>query len=189
MASNKGHIREMMQKLNEQIGSPVQDPMSLAPAMDATKVDDGFPGKNHRNHRNGALATLGDAVLGLVLAELLFSKGSKGKITEEKKALENNDALYWVFNEWGLYEFAYTDNGFSGEVDGHQLVPNSKDHHPYIEAIIGAIYRESGLDAARKWISEWYVPKAIQMNQDPSERSKSVAYSMYVTAEMHFPPL
>ena len=163
MVLDEGKIRERMQELNERIGSPVENPMLLAPAMDATREDDQFKGKNHDNHRNEALATLGDAVLRLVLAEMLFSEGSKGRITEEKQALENNGALYQVFVEQGLYKFAFTDNGFSDEVGDHQRVSNHGDHSPYIEAIIGVIYREYGLEAVRKWILEWYVPKVLDL--------------------------
>lgn len=133
----------------------------LKKAMRAEKIKDKKGGKNRKNHTNDALATLGDSVLKLVLTEYFFDdKEDKGYITQEKGKIEDNDTLFELFNKLKLYKFAYNDNYFYEESPAENKVSNSK-HNQYIEAIIGAIYKDKGWDYVKKWAIDFLMANEV----------------------------
>jgi len=51
----------------------------------------------------------------------------------------------------GIQRFSYNDEFFFGEAPEHNKLPNPK-HDIYIEAIIGAMYLDKGIECCRRWI-------------------------------------
>jgi dsRNA-specific ribonuclease len=98
---------------------------------------------------NRALATLGDSVLKMILAEQLFrsnSSATKGSITIEKQQYESDDYLASlpIVNEL---------KGFIMNVNNDS---QSKEYYPrFVEALIAAIYISNGYSAAKKFVSRY----------------------------------
>ena len=95
---------------------------------------------------NERLEFLGDAVLELVVTEMLFlsSRADEGKLTELRKQYVSQPALEQAEARLGLMQYLrYTggENNIAG-----------KTRSNLFEAVAGAIYLDGGLDAARKFL-------------------------------------
>lgn len=102
------------------------------------------------NH-NERLEFLGDAVLELVVTEHLYRNypNPEGELTNWRASLVNSQILADMASELGLSDFLYLSRGESKD-------KNSKARQGILanafEAIIGAIFLDQGLEAARKFI-------------------------------------
>ncbi|PNV83050.1 MAG: ribonuclease III [Sulfurimonas sp.] len=107
----------------------------------------------HKSHKqpydNERLEFLGDAVLDLIVGEYLFFKFPKSdecNLSKIRAALVNEDGFEKLARSINLGEYIYLSNAEenNGGREKASLLSNA------FEAVIGAIYLESGLDAARK---------------------------------------
>jgi len=113
---------------------------------------------------NERLEFLGDAVLGLVAAEYLYDKYPyfpEGELTNLRAALINSNALLEVAAKLDIQKYLLVSKG---ERRGLQTT------HPYfladtIEAIVGAIYLDQGLEEARKFITRHILIRIDQIIQ------------------------
>lgn len=153
-------VRKKMVEMQEKIGYQFSDINLLSDAMKSERIKDHDAGKNHKEYTNEGLATVGDAVLKAVIADFLYSGGTtrKGEITTKKSELENNQSFRKIMTDKKLIEYAYNNEYFQSEnPPKHKQVVNKK-HDPYIEAIVGAVYYDSGFDRTKEWIIEWLLP-------------------------------
>ncbi len=102
---------------------------------------------------NERLEYLGDAVLELVTTEFLYHKlpdTAEGKLTAIRSALVKTTTLSAVGQDLQLGEKLYLSRGeeMSGGRDNLTLIADT------VEAIIGAIYLDQGLEMAKKFIQE-----------------------------------
>lgn len=150
--------REIEEKMNEfanRLGYEYCDISWLKRSMYAKKIEKKSDGKNRKNYENDALATLGDSILKFVLTEYFFDKAQDKKyITDEKKKIEDNKTLFELSNQLKIYEFAHNDKYFYGESPEEDKVSNKK-HNSYIEAIIGAIYKDKGIEYTKEWVIDF----------------------------------
>ena len=161
---DKAKIHARMHALAARIGYAYRDLSHLAAAMYCKKE----AGK--ANYTNDAMATLGDAVLKLVLAEYFFDLGmDKDEITKRKLELEKNATLKAICDRAGLYAYAYNEHYFSGDAPPHRRLPQP-DHDFYMEAIIAAIYLDLGLEAARAWILAFFEKHAALICYAPCKK-------------------
>ena len=141
------------------IGYRPKNVQYLMEAFDFQKIHSRGDGVHRVNYANSAMATVGDAVLKLVLAEHYYeSSEDKGGITT-KKASEENDAVQsMVAERSGFMKLRYD------ETDSHpnndQLPSGEKATSTLFEAVVYAIYKDIGLDGVRKWVIDWYMPTA-----------------------------
>ncbi len=98
--------------------------------------------------------TLGDAVLKMVLIDLLIECGvkSRGEITSRKKSLEREEGLAEISKALGIGSYLRLGKGEEKQ---------NAAEEPYVlaetfEAVIGAIYLDGGCDAARKTVIKWF---------------------------------
>ena len=135
----------------------------LKDAMDATKI------KPSDEYKNDAMAALGDAILKMLLTEILYKKGVRDKreITDAKTIYETNRSHHTLakVENTGIIKYAYNQYGFYDEVGKENSVRSGKDHFPYIEAIVCAIYLDSNIDETRSWIINWLVPHINKMKK------------------------
>ena len=127
---------------------------NLAFAMKSEKLKCENKGKNHKEYSNEALAFVGDAILKCVLSDAFYSKNpnsSKGELTDIRKEYENNDVLFEIIIGERWINYAYNEHHFFFENPKTNKVSCSK-HNAYLEAIIGAIYYDSGYAKTKKWI-------------------------------------
>ncbi len=105
---------------------------------------------------NERLEFLGDAVLELVVTDFLYKnyKNPEGELTSWRAALVNTDMLARVSNGLGVESFLRMSRGESrdkGSRARHHLLANT------VEAIIGAIYLDSGYENARVFIDKYII--------------------------------
>ncbi|MCK9472218.1 ribonuclease III [Sulfurimonas sp.] len=107
----------------------------------------------HKSHKqpydNERLEFLGDAVLDLIVGEYLFfkfPKSDEGNLSKIRAALVNEDGFEKLARSINLGKYIYLSNAEenNGGREKASLLSNA------FEAVIGAIYIESGLDVSRK---------------------------------------
>jgi ribonuclease III len=123
---------------------------------------------------NERLEFLGDAVLGLVIADALYHRlpeASEGDLTRFRAALVNREALAGLARGAGL-EGALTLGEGERKSGGHRRESILADA---LEALIGASFRVAGFEAAREFVLRLYrerladLPSAESL-KDPKTR-------------------
>lgn len=114
-------------------------------------------------HNNERLEFLGDAVLELVSSEFIFSEHpdmEEGKMSKLRASLVCEMSLAASAREIRLGEYLYMGKG------EYTTGGNNRDSilSDAFEAVIGAIYRDNGLEAARSFIQK-YVLSDIENKQ------------------------
>lgn len=137
-------------ELEARAGHAFSDPSLLDMALTHASV----VGAKRNNER---LEFLGDRVLGLVTSELLyrgFPEEKEGDLAKRLTALVRRDALARVAEKLALGSFMRLSTGETkaGGVQKETILADA------VEALIGAIYLDGGLDAARKFIHAHWEP-------------------------------
>ena len=119
------------------------------------------------------LEFLGDRVLGLVVAELLFERFSKepeGALARRHAALVRREALSEVATTIGLGEFLVLAKGEeeAGERANPALLANA------CEAIIAALYLDGGLKVAERFILKHWDAMADRASGPPRDNKTSL---------------
>lgn len=123
----------------------------------------------HRSYayENGGLPTnerlefLGDSVLGIVITETLYSEypeWSEGRLAKLRAAVVNSRALADVARTLGLGDYLYLGRGeeTTGGRDKSSILADT------MEAVFGAVFLDSGIDAARSVIHALFDPLVAQ---------------------------
>ena len=154
----------MIKELEKNINYEFKDVSLLETALTHSSVQ-----KKHIN--NERLEFLGDRVLGLVIADIIYNKfegEDEGKLAKRHTALVRRDALFNVANKINVEKFIKLSSAEekSGGSKKKTILSNA------IEAIIGAIYLDNGYNKAYKFIEKFW--KDMLDNQDtPPEDTKS----------------
>lgn len=125
-------------------------------------LPDGSPFSNQR------LEFLGDAVLGIVISEMLyhhFPLEAEGDLSKREVALVNGTMLAAIARELKLGEYLV----LAQSEDDHGGRENDSNLEDACEAIIGAIYLDQGLDKARSFIEKHWGKRALQMSAPPKD--------------------
>ena len=154
---NYPHFQEIQKRIAEaqnHIGYTFNNISFLMLAFCRRKIDIEGAGKKNKTYMNDTLAQVGDAILDLILVESYFKKGkNKKEIDDARKNCGNNSNLFNFTIANGFVQFCYNDKYFHGEAPLEEQVA-AGNHDSIVEAIIGAIYLDAGIDAAREWISK-----------------------------------
>ncbi|MDH3242156.1 MAG: ribonuclease III [Alphaproteobacteria bacterium] len=109
---------------------------------------------------NERLEFLGDRVLGLVVADLLldsFPDAPEGELARRFTALVRREALEEVSAALDLGRFLQLSEA-EARTGGHRNTALQADA---CEALIGALYRDGGLEAAGRFIREYWRPLLV----------------------------
>ncbi len=122
---------------------------------------------------NERLEYLGDAVLELVVSRFLFEKFSdfpEGKLTGLRAALVNYRMLSKVASEISLDKFILMSKGESKDsVKAKEIIMANA-----MEALIGAVYMDSGYDSAEKFINKFvlsHLDEVVNLGLDKDAKS------------------
>src|SRR5690606_27444043 len=110
------------------------------------------------------LEFLGDAVLSLVIAELLFEyfpHEFEGALAKRQAALVSGEAITVIARDMDIGRFLIMSQGESG-AGGRQ---NSANLENTVEALIGALYLDGGLEVARQFIHRYWKEQALTMKE------------------------
>lgn len=157
----KTRIDAEMRELELKIHYHFNDIDWLSKAMKSVLIDLPGEGKNHKEYSNEGLTEVGDTILKSVIADKLYREGlkTKGKITAKKSDIENNASMHKMMIEEGLIDYSYNELHFYNDsnIPDHEKVV-CKEHDPYVEAIIGAVFYDSNYDTTKRWILKWLLP-------------------------------
>jgi len=106
---------------------------------------------------NERLEFLGDAVLEIVVTEYLYNEfpdTPEGDLTNWRASLVNSKMLYQITPELGIEKYLYLSKGEARD--------KNKKSRQYIladavEAIIGAIYLDQGIEEAKRFIIKYII--------------------------------
>jgi ribonuclease-3 len=137
----------------------------------AAKGKDALSGGNER------LEFLGDRVLGLVIAEMLytrFGREREGAMAKRFVALVRRETLARVASEIGLGEHIQMAKGERAA---------GADTNPAIlsdcmEAVIAALYLDSGLEPARRFIEKLWTPLLDEAPRPPQDAKTRLQESL-----------
>lgn len=127
---------------------------------------------------NERLEFLGDSVLGLTVAELLYNKfpqKEEGELTLIKSEVVSQPILARIARETGIDRLIEKGKGM-------QEVPESIMADA-VEAILGAIFLEAKLQPVQKIINEYFLPKIDEINQRPYEMNYKALLQHYTQKE------
>ena len=114
---------------------------------------------NFELNHNERLEFLGDAVLEIVVTEYLynnFPNTPEGELTNWRASLVNSEMLANVANEIKLEDNIYLSKGEEKDNNSkarRYILANA------VEALIGAIYLDQGINFARKFIKKFMIAK------------------------------
>lgn len=108
---------------------------------------------NDTIEHNERLEYLGDAVLGLVVAEVLyrfFPDDDEGNLSRKRASLVNESALSKISEHFGLSEYLRAHHSQSLE----ELQHNPRIMASLFEAVVGALYLDQGYQKTHAWIEK-----------------------------------
>lgn len=139
----------------------------------------------HAKH-NERLEFLGDAILNLVIADLLyqqFAKASEGSLTRARASLVKKLTLSEVAVELTVGDYLQLGMGEqrSGGFRRESILADA------MEAIIGAIYIDAGFDAAYQSIRRWFAARLNLLKPENQEKDPKTRLQEWLQA--HQKPL
>ena len=154
-------VAELMTKLGHKFSAPDLLQAAVTHPSLATKA----------RKKSGAayerLEFLGDRVLGLVIAEWLYATypdSNEGDLAKRHAALVNRDALRVVANEIGLGQYLRLARGEDTE-NARKNIATLPDA---MEAVLGALYLDGGINAAQDVIHRYW-QKDIAIAEAPAD--------------------
>jgi ribonuclease-3 len=137
-------------RLEKELGYAFSDTSLLARALTHVSYN-----RSKSAGHNEVLEFLGDAVLGLAISDLLirsFPEKSEGDLSRMRAALVNSTALAEKAARLGLGSSLRLGKGEerSGGRDKPSILAGA------FEALLGAVYRDGGYDAARRMIERYF---------------------------------
>jgi ribonuclease-3 len=181
-----------------------QDPEMLRVALmhpSAVSIGRGKRGKKtpanaERGADNQRLEFLGDRVLGIVVAEMLFRAfpdEDEGALARRLAALVRQDSLDTVAREIALGRYLTISRG-EEEGGGRENPAILADA---CEALIGAIYLDGGLESARRFVEQHWRPKMDAEAKPPQDaktalqewaQAAGLALPLYTVVKSEGPP-
>ncbi len=149
---------ESLDKLAELLDIRIRDKQLFVKALTHRSYLESSPELEKSNER---LEFLGDAALGLAVAEILFKKfpeEDEGFLTKTRSHLVYKNELYNAAKRMGLIDFILYDKRFiKNSEEGIKTI--SAD---CVEALIGAIYLDSGIKEVKRIILKWIIEPNVK---------------------------
>lgn len=121
-----------------------------------------------QQNSNQRLEFLGDRVLGLVVAHMLFSQfpgEQEGELARRHAGLVSRETLTEVAREIAL--------GASLYMSESEAAAGGRDSNSHLEdaceALIGAIYLDGGLSAAETFVERYWRPRLLSVKEPPKD--------------------
>ena len=175
---------EKLNNLSNKIKIHFNNPLLFAKALTHRSYLDKSTELNKSNER---LEFLGDAVLGLVVAETLFSKfedENEGFLTKSRSHIVDKNALYEAAMKLGLNNFILFDERFiKNSEEGIKTILSD-----CLEALIGAIYLDLGIDEVKKFILTWITSPNLESGKYQIDNNYKGQLLEYTHSEKLSPP-
>jgi ribonuclease-3 len=164
-------------ELGERLGLVLKDPEAIAQAFVHSSFFNENP--NAASGHNERLEFLGDAVIGLIVSQLLYRRfpdDDEGLLTARRAALVNRDALASLGLRIGLDRFLLLGRGESeaGGATRPSVLAGA------FEALAGAIFLSEGMEVSREWLTRLFdapLPGAGDVEPPKSAKSRLQEWS------------
>jgi len=154
-----------MTALEQRIDYEFKNPELLSQALTHPSLSHERHAEVHDNQR---MEFLGDAVLQLVLTEELYSRFPRfdeGVLTKLRSRLVSKDALSSLGLRLELGQFLLMGKG-EHNTGGRERPSTLADAY---EAVIGAVYLDAGIEAAKAFILHEFAESLIEIDEEPEE--------------------
>jgi len=161
------------QRLEQRLGYHFKDKRQLQLAL------------THRSHgatNNERLEFLGDSILNFIIGEDLFTRfpeAREGQLSRLRSQLVKGETLAEIAREFELGECLILGEGElkSGGQQRDSILADS------VEAIIGAIYIEQGLDVCRERVLAWFAARLNKLSLNTSAKDSKSRLQEYLQAQ------
>lgn len=161
------------QRLEERLGYQFENQRQLQLAL------------THRSHgatNNERLEFLGDSILNFIMGEALFSRfpeAREGQLSRLRSQLVKGETLAELAREFEMGDYLTLGEGElkSGGRSRDSILADS------VEAIIGAIYCERGLDVCRERVLKWFSSRLDAIGIDTSAKDSKSRLQEYLQAQ------
>lgn len=161
------------QRLEERLGYQFENQRQLQLAL------------THRSHgatNNERLEFLGDSILNFIIGEVLFSRfpeAREGQLSRLRSQLVKGETLAELAREFDMGDCLILGEGElkSGGRSRDSILADS------VEAIIGAIYCERGLDICRERVLNWFASRIDAISIDTSAKDAKSRLQEYLQAQ------
>ncbi len=145
-------------------------------------------GQGARLQSNQRLEYLGDSVLGLVINQYLynsFPEYDEGILAKLKSRIVSEGTLAMVAREMSLGKYLYLGRGerASGGEEKPSVIADA------LEAVIAAIYLDSGLEAAESFILKHFRPYLTEYSDKNSVMDPKSRFQELVQKHLHTAPV
>jgi ribonuclease III len=143
--------------------------------------------ENDQTTHNERLEFLGDAVLGVVVTDMAyraFPQMPEGELAKLRAAIVNMTALADVARGLDIGRFLLLGKGeeMSGGRDKTSILADA------LEAMLGAVYLDRGLNTARDLIERLFRPRMVAYVRGEGERDYKTILQELASAEVHALP-
>lgn len=162
------------------IGYRFRDPTLLIEALTHSST------KTPENPSNERLEFLGDSVLGLVMTEFLynfFRDYDEGELTQIKSVVVSTAVLAEESERLGLYKYYNVGKG----VTRKRRLPQSLLANVF-EAVVAAIYKDSDLEEARRFILRNVYHQVLAVAGDRHEKNYKSLLQQWAQKELNLTP-
>lgn len=159
-------------ELCQKIGYQFKDESLLAMAI------------THRSfsaNNNERIEFLGDSLLNMIIAEALYKRFPnlrEGELSRIRALLVSGKTLAELANEFNLGVFLRLGAG-EKNTGGHRRNSTLADA---VEALIGAIYLESGFEVCRERVLSWFEPRIAVLNPESSHKDAKTRLQEFLQA-------
>jgi len=149
-------VNNPLLKLSQRIGYVFKD---------ETLIQLALTHRSKGNTNNERIEFLGDSIVNFTIAEALylkFPKADEGKLSRLRADMVRGTTLAEIARDFELGEFLLLGSGElkSGGYNRESILAD------VVEAIIGAIYLDSGMDAVQERILSWYKTRLDNLSED-----------------------
>ncbi len=135
---------------------------------------------------NERLEFLGDSIVNLVVAELLFERfnqAKEGQLSRLRAELVSGESLAQLARDIGVGEYLQLGIGElkSGGFRRSSILADA------MEAIIGAIYLDSGMEASQRCIKLWFEPRLANLTLEIPKDAKTRLQEYLQSRQMTLP--
>lgn len=169
------HIKMNLSNLESKINIKFQSPDYLLTAITHRSYLN--ENRSHSVPHNERLEFLGDAVLELVTTEYLYRnyQNPEGELTNLRSSLVNYRLLAEIAKDLGLEDYVLLSRGEAKDRGRARQVILANA----LEAVIGAIYLDQGMEPAKKFIEKFILTKLPEIFQaqaylDPKSKLQEI---------------
>jgi|TARA_R110000782_G_scaffold53191_17_gene113359 ribonuclease-3 len=132
-------------------------------------------------NNNERIEFLGDSLLNMIIAEALYRRFPdlrEGELSRIRALLVSGKTLAELATEFDLGSFLRLGAG-EKNTGGHRRNSTLADA---IEALIGAIYIESGFDTCRERVLSWFESRLVALNPESSHKDAKTRLQEFLQA-------